>query len=286
MPRVAAGDGTAAMIAFTKMHGLGNDFVVIDGRDAPVELDVARLRAIADRRRGVGCDQVVLVEPARNEEADAALRFHNADGGEAAACGNGTRCAAALLMRELGRERVVLETAAGRVVAQRCEDGRIRVDMGPVRTDWRDIPLAEPADTIRLDLACGPLAAPVAVNVGNPHCVFFVEDVEAIALEALGPQLERHPMFPERTNVEVASVLARDRIRLRVWERGSGITQACGTGACATLVAAHRRGLAERRAEILLDGGRLEVAWREDGHVELTGPAAVSFTGCLAETAS
>jgi diaminopimelate epimerase len=266
---------------FIKMHGLGNDVVVIDGRVRPVALGPAAARAIADRRTGVGCDQIIVIEPPRNGTADASLRILNADGGEVEACGNGTRCVALLLMREKRTDRVAIETAAGLLQAAAAGGGLVAVDMGPARLDWRDIPLAGPADTLRLDLALGPIRDPVAVNVGNPHAVFFVPDAEAIDLAALGSQLERHPMFPERANIEVATVLSPTRIRMRVWERGAGITRACGSGACATAVAAARRGLAERKVEVALDGGTLAIEWRADGHVLMTGPAAISFAGAL-----
>ncbi len=270
-----------AGLEFIKMHGLGNDVVVIDGRDRPVALGPAAARAIADRRTGVGCDQLIVIEPPRNGHADAALRILNADGGEVEACGNGTRCVALLLMREKRTDRVAIETTAGLLQAAAAGGGLVVVDMGPARLDWRDIPLAGPADTLRLDLALGPLRDPVAVNIGNPHAVFFVPDAEAIDLAALGPQLERHPLFPQRANIEVATVLSPTRIRMRVWERGAGITRACGSGACATAVAAARRGLAERTVEVALDGGTLAIEWRADGHVLMTGPAAISFAGAL-----
>ncbi len=270
------------MIAFTKMHGLGNDFVVIDRRAAPVALDAARIRAIADRRRGVGCDQLIAIDPPANGGADVALRFYNADGGESAACGNGARCVAAALMRESGTDRVALETAAGLLAAETRPDGSVAIDMGAPRTGWAEIPLAEEMETDALPIAAGPLREPVAVSMGNPHCVFFVDNAEAVDLAALGPEIEYHPLFPERTNVEVASIAGPDRIRLRVWERGAGITLACGTGACAAAVAAHGRGLTGRQVTIDLDGGALSVDWRPDGHVVLAGPVAVSFHGEIA----
>ena len=273
------------MIPFTKMHGCGNDFVVIDARAAAVTLNEGALSAIADRRRGVGCDQIVIVEPARNGAADVYFRFHNADGSAAGACGNGTRCVAAALMTETGTDRIAIETVAGLLAATLRPDGLVAVDMGPAMLDWRDIPLAEEMDTLHLDVTVGPLGDPVAVGMGNPHCVFFVADAEAVELDELGPRIENHALFPERTNVEVAMVLAPDRIRLRVWERGAGLTQACGSGACAVLVASHRRDLTGRAAEIEVDGGVLGVEWRDDNHVILTGPVATSFTGELDEEA-
>jgi diaminopimelate epimerase len=268
-------------IPFTKMHGLGNDFVVLDARKAPLALNAAQARAIADRHRGVGCDQLIVIEPPANRLADVFMRIRNADGGEVAACGNASRCVASLLMGEKATDHVVIETAAGLLDIEAADNGLITVDMGLVRLDWRDIPLARPMDTGRLDLTVGPLKDAVAVNVGNPHAVFFVADAAAVPLAALGPKIERDALFPERTNVEVAQVLNPRDIRVRVWERGVGITQACGTGACAAAVAAHRRGLAERRVTIRLDGGPLVIEWLKDDHVLMTGPVATSFTGVL-----
>ena len=270
---------------FVKMHGLGNDFVVIDARDRPFAVDDARARAIADRHTGVGCDQLIIIEKPANgaSAADAVMRIRNADGGEVEACGNAARCVADLLMRETERDSVVIETGAGLLDAERASGGRITVDMGQARLDWREVPLAEPQDTGHLDLDLGPLKDPVALSMGNPHVVFFVDSVDTIDLKSLGPILERHPLFPERVNVGVAQVLSRDRIRLRVWERGAGITQACGTGACAALVAGARRGLTHRKATVVVDGGELEIEWLKDGHVLMTGPVAISFTGELPE---
>jgi diaminopimelate epimerase len=270
------------MIPFTKMHGLGNDFVVIDRRKGAIALSAERMRAVGDRHRGVGFDQLVFIDPPKNGKADVAFRFHNQDGSEAGACGNGTRCAAAAVMAETGRDTLAIETAAGLLRAEKRDSGLYAVDMGPARTDWRGIPLARDCDTLALPLTVGPLAGPAAVGMGNPHCVFFLPDAEAVDLETYGPQVEHHPLFPERTNVEVASVTGKDKIRLRVWERGVGITLACGSGACATGVAAARRGLTGRKVEIAVDGGTLSVDWLEKGHVVLTGPVAVSFTGELA----
>ena len=268
-------------LAFTKMHGLGNDFVVLDARDAPLALSETQVRAIADRRTGVGCDQLLVVEPPRNGAADVFLRIHNADGGEVAACGNGTRCVAAMIMAENRAERALIETEAGILEALADKAGEITVDMGPASLEWQDVPLAQDADTLHLGIEAGLLVDPVALSVGNPHAVFFVDDAEAVPLDAVGPEIERHPLFPERTNVEAAQVLSRRRVRLRVWERGVGITRACGSGACAALVAAHARGFTERAADIDLDSGTLKIEWREDGHVIMTGPVAVSFAGTL-----
>jgi diaminopimelate epimerase len=286
----AAAPSARPSTPFVKMHGLGNDFAVIDRRGAGngaadgtglPEIGERAARAIADRRTGVGCDQLLLIEPPKSPLADVFMRIRNADGGEVEACGNGARCVAALLMAETGRPHVVIETVVGLLDAEAAADGRVSVDMGQVRLDWREIPLSKPMDTLHLDLVQGKLSDPVAVNVGNPHVVFFVPDAEAVEIEKIGPVLERHRLFPERTNVEVATVLGPDRIRMRVWERGVGVTRACGTGACATLVAAARRGLTGRRATVVLDGGELGVEWLADDHVRMTGPATISFTGRL-----
>jgi diaminopimelate epimerase len=268
-----------AQIPFRKMHGLGNDFVVLDRRRDAVAIDARAARALADRRTGVGCDQVILVEPPHDPAAQLFMRILNADGSEAEACGNASRCIARLVAEETGDRRVVIETVAGLLPAELLPDHSVAVDMGPARTRWRDIPLAREMDTDRVDLTLGPLAMPVCTNIGNPHATFFVAEVEAIDLAALGPLLEHDPLFPDRANIGVATVLDLDRIRLRVWERGAGITRACGTGACAALVAGHRRGLTGRRAAVALDGGTLDIHWREDGHVIMTGPAALAFEG-------
>jgi diaminopimelate epimerase len=266
-------------IPFLKMHGLGNDFIVLDGRRTAIAVDAATARVLADRRTGIGCDQVILLEPPRHPDAQVLMRIHNSDGSEAEACGNATRCVADLVRRETGDPRVQIETIAGLLEAEALSDGRIAVDMGLARTGWREIPLAGPIDTEHVDLTLGPLSTPVCTNIGNPHATFFVDDAEAIDLAALGPVLEHHPLFPLRANIGVAAIRDRESIRLRVWERGAGITRACGSGACAALVAAHRRGLAGRQAAVMLDGGILEIAWREDGHVLMTGPVSLSFEG-------
>ena len=268
-----------AHIPFRKMHGLGNDFVVLDARRDRIAIDIATARAIADRRAGIGCDQLIVIEPPHDPAAQVFMRILNADGSEAEACGNGTRCIARLVADETGEKRIRIETAAGLLEAELIQDGDVAVDMGPARTEWRDIPLAREMDTLRVDLARGPLCEPVCTSIGNPHATFFVPDAEAIDLAALGPRLEHDPLFPERANIGVAAIVDREQIRLRVWERGAGITRACGTGACAALVAGARRGLIGRRASVVLDGGALDIDWRDDGHVIMTGPATLAFEG-------
>ena len=274
-------DGFSALagLEFVKMHGLGNDFVVLDGRNRPVRLSAEAVRAIADRRAGVGCDQLFVLEKPGNGKADVFMRIYNSDGGEVAACGNGARCVAALVMKEKGKSDAVIETAAGSLDAVSAKNGRVTVDMGQARLGWRDIPLARECDTNHVPVSAGPLQDAVSVNMGNPHAVFFVPDVQAIDMRALGPRLEHDAMFPERANIGVAQILAPSRIRLRVWERGAGLTLACGTGACAAAVAAIRRGLTQRKATVALDGGELEVEWKQDGTVLMTGPVSISFTG-------
>lgn len=266
---------------FLKMHGLGNDFVVMDARQSPLELSPPALRAIADRHRGVGFDQLVVMRPAVNAEAMAFMSIYNSDGSEVSACGNATRCVGWLLLEESGQDRLVIETKAGLLRVERRGQMLVSVDMGQARLDWSQIPLSQDVDTLALPLERPGLSAPVAVSMGNPHAVFFVDDLAAIDLTQVGPGLEHDPIFPERSNIEFAQVLGADKIRMRVWERGSGITEACGTGACATLVAAARRGLVGRKAEVVLDGGSLFIEWREDGHVIMTGPVAVAFSGQL-----
>ena len=267
-------------LPFRKMHGLGNDFVVLDARRADIMLTPKSARAIADRRTGVGCDQILIIERPR-AGGDVYLAIRNSDGGIVESCGNGSRCIARLLLDESGKKALTLETIAGPIIATRADNGHISIDMGPARDSWKDIPLAQAADTLHLDVAEGALRDPVGVNVGNPHAVFFVPDTAAVDLAAIGPKLEHHRLFPERTNVEVVQVVSRTRLRMRVWERGAGITRACGTGACASLVAAARRGLADRKAIVTVDGGDLEIEWRADGHVIMTGPVAEAFAGTL-----
>lgn len=262
------------------MHGLGNDFVVLDARREDLRLTPEAAKAIADRRLGIGCDQIMIIERPRNG-GDAFLAIRNSDGGVVESCGNGSRCVARLLLDETSKQSLVMETVAGPIIATRAANELISIDMGPARESWQDIPLAEAADTLHLKIGEGPLQDPVGVNIGNPHAVFFVPDVSAVDLTAVGPKLEHHPLFPKRTNVEAVQVLNRAHLRMRVWERGAGITQACGTGACATLVAAARRGLSDRKATVTVDGGDLHIEWRDDGHVIMTGPVAETFTGIL-----
>jgi diaminopimelate epimerase len=261
-------------LPFMKMHGAGNDFVVIDSRGSGSVMTAALAQALGDRNRGVGFDQ--LAEITDSSDADFGLVFWNSDGSQAGACGNATRCVSDYMMRSLQAEAVSLVTARGRLQAERAADGRIWVNMGQPQLDWPSIPLASEVDQLHLPLP----GDPVAVGIGNPHCVHFVQDAEAVDLTTLGPKIERDPLFPQRTNVEFASLISPCRIRMRVWERGTGITLACGSGACATAVAAHLRGMTGPRVALKVDGGELEVDWRDDG-VWLTGPVARVFDGVL-----
>jgi len=270
-----------AMTAFVKMHGLGNDFVVFDARDIAINLDAAKAKAVADRHFGVGCDTVVVIRPG-GAEADAAVLFYNADGSESESCFNATRCVARLLLDERGLARVKLSTKGGMLICSDAGKGLVMVDMGPPRLDWRQVPVASEVDTVNFPLDVGGTSVPAsAVSMGNPHCVLFVPDAAQAPVAQLGARIETLPFFPNRTNVEFAQVLDRERIRMRVWERGVGVTLACGTGACATAVAAIRRGLTGRKVELLLDGGSLTIEWRDDNHVLMTGPTAMPFRGRL-----
>ena len=276
----------AQAIPFRKMNGLGNDFVVLDARSRALPIGADALRAIADRKEGIGCDQIIALEPSRM--ADVFMRIWNADGGEVGACGNAARCVAGIVAAERGEKSVSIETDSGVLSALAGTDGTVTVDMGAPRFAWNEIPLSEPFhDTRGIELQIGPIDAPVlhtpsVVNVGNPHALFFVEDVMAHDLAKLGPMLEHHPLFPERANISLVQVLSPDHLKVRTWERGAGLTQACGTAACAAAVAAGRRELAGRKVKVTLPGGDLLIDWREsDGHILMTGPYALDFEGTL-----
>ena len=262
------------------MHGLGNDFVVFDARKQGLALSEAAARAIADRRFGIGCDQVIVIAPGRGT-FDAKMIIRNADGGAVESCGNAARCVAKVLMEESGRTSVRIDTVGGALDCKAVGDGRVSIDMGRPKLLWHEIPLAKAADTNMFQLNVdGTNHVASALSVGNPHVVLFVDDAEQAPVATLGPRIESHPMFPERTNVEFVSLAGENRLRMRVWERGAGITMACGTGACATAVASFRRALSGRKVEIVLDGGTLEVELREhDDHVLMTGPTSEVFCG-------
>lgn len=260
-------------LPFMKMHGLGNDFVIVDARAHPADITPAIARGIAHRHFGVGFDQLAVIE---DGQSDAHLVFYNADGTTSAACGNATRCVARFLMDETQKSELTLTTQRGTLVARDAGNGLTSVNMGQPQLDWHEVPLAEKMDTLELPIEGGP----TATGMGNPHCTFFVQDAEAIPLEEFGARYEHHPLYPQRTNVQVAQVVAPDHMRMRVWERGVGITLASGSSSCATAVAAARRGLTGRKVEIDLDGGKIWVDWREDG-VWMTGPTCHVFSGSL-----
>lgn len=269
---------------FIKMQGLGNDFVVFDAREQAVPMPRDRIRAICDRRLGVGADMVIMLEkPRKVTDAYAFMGIFNCDGSEVEACGNAARCVAGLMMAETGQKSVVIETVVGRLEGVFAGEGSVTVDMGEARLSWQEIPLSHEKDLENIDTDIKGLPAASAVNIGNPHAVFFVENAEALDLAHLGPQVENHPLFPARTNVELVHVIGPNVLRMRVWERGVGITAACGSGACATAVAAIRKGLvAGRKATVRLDGGDLQVEWRDDSHVIMTGPWAEVYRGEIA----
>ncbi|MCD1624847.1 MAG: diaminopimelate epimerase [Paracoccaceae bacterium] len=266
----------ATGLPFMKMHGLGNDFVVLDARAQAVQLREGLVRLIADRHRGIGFDQLAVIS--ETPDGDAQLLFYNADGSTSAACGNATRCIARYLMDEGGKSSLTLITERGKLRALDAGGGLTSVNMGLPQLVWSDIPLAGPMDTLELPIE----GAPTATGMGNPHCTFFVPDADEVDLEALGAQFEHHPLFPKRTNVQFATVTGADRLRMRVWERGVGVTLASGSSSCATAVAAARRGLTGRRVVIDLDGGTLEVDWREDG-VWMTGATTHVASGYLTQ---
>lgn len=267
--------------SFVKMHGLGNDFVVFDARQLPLTLLPQQVKVLANRHVGVGCDQLMIMEPPRFG-GDLYLRYFNPNGEEVDACGNGTRCVGGLLFAEQAREHVIIETKAGPLLVNPGDDGTITVDMGEPGLTADTIPLSQPHDTLALPIREGKLINPSAVSMGNPHMIFFVEDIEAYDLADLGPKLEVHALFPEKANVSIAQVIDRETIALRVWERGVGLTLACGTAACAVQVAAVRRNMTDRVATVKLPGGDLKIAWREsDGHVLQSGPIAVAFMGMV-----
>jgi len=270
-------------IAFTKMHGLGNDFVIIDTRANPCDLSPERVIAIADRHTGIGCDQVILLEPPSSNphlrDVDVLMHIFNADGSKVHACGNATRCVANIIMLESGRTSTKIAIGDTILTAEKLKNGLIAVDMGCPKFDWRDIPLSSEQDTLDFNIQNCPFKNATAVNMGNPHCVIFVEDADSVALDEIGPTLEYHDLFPERANIGIAQIKNVGALRLRVWERGSGITQACGSGACAAAVSAHRRDLTGRKVLVELDGGNLTVDWYTDNRVMMTGPIAASFKG-------
>ena len=277
--------GTAAL-PFRKMNGLGNDFVVLDGRSRAISMDDARARAIADRKTGIGCDQIILLE--KSDIADVRMLVWNSGGGQVESCGNASRCVADMLFDDNKTTSATIDTLGGFLVARKAGDKVVTIDNGVPRFDWKDIPLSEPFhDTRHIELQVGPIDAPLihspsVVNVGNPHCIFWVDDLDVVDLSKVGPMLEHHHLFPERANISLARVDARDHVTLKVWERSAGLTKACGTAACATMAAGVRIKIIDRKCRITLPGGDLMMEWRaSDDHVLMTGPVAYEFDGVL-----
>ncbi len=273
---------------FLKMNGLGNDFVVVDARVHAFPVTEAQARAIADRKTGIGCDQLIVME--KSSSADVNMRIWNAEGGEVESCGNASRCIADLIMVETGKDFATIITKGGFLAAKKAGDKLVTIDQGVPRFGWKDIPLSEAfADTRHIELQIGPIDkpsihSPSVVNVGNPHCIFWVDDLDVVDLAKVGPMIENHPLFLERTNVELAKVMARDHVVLKVWERGAGLTQACGTAACATMAAGHRIKIIDSKCRITLPGGDLFIAVNEDnGHVLMTGPCSYDGEGVIPE---
>ncbi|MEO9169189.1 MAG: diaminopimelate epimerase [Aestuariivirga sp.] len=272
---------------FRKMNGLGNDFVVLDARKTPIAISEAQARAIADRKTGIGCDQLIVME--KSSIADVRMRIWNAEGGEVPSCGNASRCIADLMFDELGATSTTIDTKGGFLLAKKAGDHLVTIDQGVPKFDWKDIPLSEVfADTRHIELQVGPIDAPLlhspsVVNVGNPHCIFWVNDLDVVDLSRVGPMLEHHPLFPERANISLAKVVARDHVMLKVWERGAGLTLACGTAACATMAAGHRIKIIDAKCTITLPGGDLFMSVNDEGHIIMTGPAALDFEGTLPE---
>ncbi len=276
----------AAAIPFRKMNGLGNDFVVIDARERPLEISEAQARAIADRATGVGCDQLIVME--KSDRADVTMRIWNAEGGEVESCGNASRCIADIVMTETGRDSATIMTKGGFLAAKKAGDLMVTIDQGKPKFAWDQIPLSEKfADTRHIELSVGPLDAPLmhspsVVNVGNPHCIFWVKDLNIANLGKVGPMLEHHPLFPQRSNIEMARVVARDHVIVNVWERGAGLTKACGTAACAVMAAGFRIRIIDAKCRVTLPGGDLFMAVnQENGHVLMTGPVAYEYDGVL-----
>ena len=275
-----------APLHFRKMNGLGNDFVVLDARNRALAIDEAKARAIADRMTGIGCDQLIVLEPSKT--ADVRMQIWNNEGFEVESCGNASRCIGDLLFNELHKDRATIDTTGGFLVAEKAGNGLVRIDNGAPRFDWNDIPLSEKFhDTRHIELQVGPIDAPLihspsVVNVGNPHCIFWVKDLDVIDLGKVGPMLEHHPLFPERCNITLARVDTKDHATIRVWERGAGLTKACGTGACAVMAAGFRIKVLGAKATVSLPGGDLFMERRDsDGHILMTGPVSYDFEGEL-----
>lgn len=271
-----------AFFNFTKMHGLGNDFVFIDNREKNFELPPIFIQALSDRKRGIGFDQLIVVCAPQNSQADVGMRIFNADGREVGACGNATRCLGALLNRETSQHSHVIESPRGLLKTYVHDKDQIEVNMGPPLLAWDEIPLSKPFDPLFLPIQVKDFDLPCAVSMGNPHLVFFVSDLDNVHLERKGKELSFHPLFPEQTNVEFVQIIDRRYVKMRVWERGTGVTESCASGACAVVVAGVLRGLLENQVTVELDGGSLEISY--DGDVSVRGPVSFVYSGVLDTT--
>ena len=269
---------------FIKMHGLRNDFIVVDGRRQPYKPSVDEIVRHCDRREGVGGDELLIIDPPRAASADAVafVRIFNPDGREVEACGNASRCVGWLLLQEGRRDEVVIDTLGGRLGCRRAGEKLVAVDMAKIRTGWQDIPLARKMDTLHLEIGVGPLRDPVGMNIGNPHAVFFVDDLDSVDLSIWGPRLQKHPLFPQEANIGAAQLIDSKTLKLSVWERPGALTTACGTGACVAVAAAHRRGLTDaNRMQVIMPAGSVEIELKGDDSAVMTGPVETCFTGYL-----
>ena len=269
---------------FIKMHGLRNDFIVVDGRRQPYKPSVDEIVRHCDRREGVGGDELLIIDPPRAASADAVafVRIFNPDGREVEACGNASRCVGWLLLQEGRRDEVVIDTLGGRLGCRRAGEKLVAVDMAKIRTGWQDIPLARKMDTLHLEIGVGPLRDPVGMNIGNPHAVFFVDDLDSVDLSIWGPRLQKHPLFPQEANIGAAQLIDSKTLKLSVWERPGALTTACGTSACVAVAAAHRRGLTDaNRMQVIMPAGSVEIELKGDDSAVMTGPVETCFTGYL-----
>lgn len=276
---------TNTHIPFRKMNGIGNDFIIVDGRSEPRSFTPEQVNAWSNRQSGIGCDQFIVME--NSDVADIRMRIYNAEGHEVESCGNASRCVADIVFKETGADGATIDTKGGFLVCSMADAGLVTVDMGVPKFDWQDIPLAEEFyDTRGIELQIGPIDAPIlhtpsVVNVGNPHAIFWVDDLDVTDLSRTGPLLENHPIFPQRANISLAHVISPNHVEVKVWERGVGLTLACGTAACAVAVAAARTGRTGRNVTVTLPGGDLLIEWDERDHMLMTGPVTYDFEGEL-----
>jgi len=269
---------------FLKMHGLRNDFIVVDGRNLPYRPSAEEIVRICDRRQGVGADELLIIDPPRTGSVEAAafVRIFNPDGREVEACGNASRCVGWLMLQEKKCNEILIDTLGGLLVCRQAGDKQVAVEMGKLRTGWQDIPLAREMDTLHLGIGAGPLQDPVGMNIGNPHAVFFVEKLDSVDLAIWGPQLQKHPLFPQEANIGAAQLVDAKTLKLSVWERPGALTTACGTGACVAVAAAHRRGLTDvNHMTVIMPAGSVEIELKGDDSVVMTGPVEICFSGYL-----